>query len=205
MRCAEAGKSVVALLLAVASGVAMAQAAGGNAVTVTADEGEWSENSRMEYRGNVKLESSTLTLAGDRLTLDQPASQPLKARVEGSPATLQHSGGAQVDGDTTPPVTARADVLNYDAASGWVTLEGQARLTRGKDSIDGETIRYNLIERRVQARSNGNGGQVRIVIQPPAGAALPTGVTLPTPSPSPDPSLSPSPSPDPSSEAEARP
>ena len=205
MRCAEARNSVVALLLAVASGAAVAQAAGGNAVTVTADEGEWLENSRMVYRGNVRLESSTLSLTGDNLTLDQPTSQPLKARVEGSPATLQHSGGAQVDGDTTPPVTARADVLNYDAASGWVTLEGQARLTRGKDSIDGETIRYNLIERRVQARSNGNGGQVRIVIQPPAGAALPTGVTLPTPSPSPDPSLSPSPSPDPSSEAEARP
>lgn len=160
------------LMLLLFSGALSAQLADGGPITVTADEAEWSDNQQMAYRGDVRLASDTLELTGDRLVLTQPEGGALKALIEGAPAALRHRSLGD-NGAAQPPVAARAERLDYDAATGWVILEGNARLTRGEDSIDGATIRYNLRERRVQATSGNGGAQVRIVIQPPASTSAP--------------------------------
>ena len=64
-----------------------------------------------------------------------------------------------------PPVTARGRTLVFDSKNGIADISGDARVTRGEDEITGETIHYNVNERRIQA-AGGSGGQVRIVIQP---------------------------------------
>lgn len=157
-------------------------------VEITAQSADWTKGGAMVYTGNVRLRSDTLDLEGDRLELRQVAGGQFEARITGDPAHLRHDGEINEQGERAPPVTARARTLVYDSRSGLVELAGAARLTRGADEITGETIRYNVSERRIQA-AGGSGGQVRIVIQPPPqeGAAEPSGEAPPRETPGRDP------------------
>lgn len=136
-------------------------------VTITATSVDWAKNGLMVYTGNVKLESDTLKLDGDKLELEQLGDGDYRAKIFGSPANLRHDAAPGADGAQDPPVTARAKQLFYDSRSGVVDLTSNARVTRGEDEMTGETIHYNVNERRIQA-AGGSGGQVKIVIQPPA-------------------------------------
>ena len=135
-------------------------------VTVTAANVDWTKNGLMVYTGDVKLTSDTLNLDGDRLELEQLGDGQYKAKVTGAPAHLLHQGGEpDAQGQPDPPVTARGKTLIYDSQNGVADVIGDARVTRGEDEITGETIHYNVNERRIQA-AGGSGGQVKIVIQP---------------------------------------
>jgi len=138
-------------------------------VTVTADHAEWQDGGIMRYSGNVLLLSDSLQLAGDALELRQSADGQYEARIDGKPARLNHAASTGKDGKPLPPVSAEAAMLAYDSKSGVVDILGGARMTRGGDEITGDEIRYNARERRIQA-AGGAGGQVKIVIQPPASA-----------------------------------
>lgn len=143
-------------------------------VTVTADRAEWQDGGVMRYSGKVSLESETLRLSGDSLELRQAADGQYEASIRGAPARLGHAAGADRNGQALPPVSAEAKSLSYDSRIGVVNLAGGARMVRGGDEISGEDIRYNVIERRIQAQG-GNGGQVKIIIQapPPATGDVP--------------------------------
>lgn len=132
------------------------------AVTVTADHAELVEGNYAVYTGKVEVKSDTLTMHGDRLELRQTSAGQYTAKITGNPATLNH----QSTGVEDPAVTARAQTLNYDSKTTTVKLSGQAQLTRGGNVVDGEEITYDLTQHRVQA-VGGDGGQVKMVIQPP--------------------------------------
>jgi len=74
---------------------------------------------------------------------------------------MNHAG----NGAENPPVAARAKTLNYDSRSGVLDLISEAFVMRGTDEITGDTIKYDVNQRRIQA-SGGEGGQVRIILQP---------------------------------------
>lgn len=135
-------------------------------VTVTADRAEFDKNGTMIYSGNVKLLSDTLTLSGDKLVLQQYEGGQYEAKIEGNPARLDHAGVAGENGEAAIPVQAQANNLDYDTRNGVIDILGQARMTRDKDEINGDNIRYNVLARRIEA-AGGAGGQVKIVIQPP--------------------------------------
>lgn len=149
-------------------------------VTVTATSVDWAKNGMMVYTGNVKLSSDTLNLDGDRLELEQQGDGQYRAKITGKPAHLTHSGDTDEQGQPQPPVTARGNTLIYDSKNGMADVTGDAKVTRGEDEITGETIHYNVNERRIQA-AGGTGGQVRIVIQPASKdrAATPPKATKP--------------------------
>ncbi|WP_428309904.1 lipopolysaccharide transport periplasmic protein LptA [Hydrocarboniphaga sp.] len=160
-------------------------------VTVTATSVDWAKNGLMVYTGNVKLSSDTLNMDGDRLELEQLGDGQYRAKITGAPAHLLHTGVPAADdgGQSDPPVTARGKQLNFDSQSGLADVIGDAKVTRGEDEITGETIHYNVNERRIQA-AGGTGGQVRIVIQPPTKTGAPpaaptTPPTTSTPTPKP--------------------
>lgn len=170
MRIPDARWTLSVLLF---SGSVMAQTLGSSSIVLTSDEAEWTDDLQQAYVGNVRLASDGFELKGERLTLQGEGTREMQVHLEGAPATLFHDGEAHDERDEpAPPVSARAEQIDYDGATGWVLLQGKARLTRGEDSIDGSTIRYNLIQRRVKASSGGT-GQVRIVIQPPPPAPSP--------------------------------
>lgn len=156
-------------------------------ITITAKNGEW-QDGVMTYTGDVEMISSTLELRGARLELRQPGGSrsPYEIVLTGEPAALKHASESPQD----LPVEAQATRIVYLSASQDVELVGNARLLRGKDEINGETVRYNVPTRRVQA-SGGDSGQVRIVIEvpeetglgPPAASPEPAKATPPAPTP----------------------
>ena len=133
-------------------------------VKISADRAEWEKGGAMVYSGRVRMESGDLKLLGDRLELRQFDDGQFEARIDGGPAALDHAG---LPNDVArPPVSAKAKQLRYDSRSDIVEVIGNALLTRGTDEIRGENIRYDVVQRRIQA-AGGEGGQVQIVIQPP--------------------------------------
>lgn len=132
-------------------------------ITITAKTAEWQEGV-MIYTGAVVMSSKTLELRGLRLELRQPGGSkaPYEITLTGAPATMLHNG--ELPGDK--PINARAAKLVYRSDTQEVELAGNAQLRRGKDELNGATMRYNVAARRVQA-SGGEGGQVRIVIDVP--------------------------------------
>lgn len=133
-------------------------------VTINADRAEWEKGGAMVYTGNVRLESADLKLTGAKLMLKQFESGEFEARVDGSPATLDHAGIATGgNGGARPPVSAKAKQLTYDSRSEIVEIAGEAVLTRGTDEVKGDKVRYDVAHRRIEAA-----GGVQIVIQPPA-------------------------------------
>jgi len=192
-------RPLLALALAAVAGVAAAQQNRNPAidslrptgpVTVTADRAEWEQNGAMIYTGNVLLTSDTLKLKGDRLELRQLPDGQFTASITGNPATMDHPGLREKDGRIGPPVGARARTLNYDSRSSMVDVLGNAQLTRGTDAINGEDIHYDVAARRIRA-AGGQGGQVKIVIQPPpkgassGGSSSPAAPRSPAPPPPP--------------------
>lgn len=153
-------------------------------ITINADSAEWEKGGLMVYSGKVRLDSGELKLAGDQLEMRQYGDGQFEARVTGTPATLDHSGVPGDDGRRAEPVSARAGTLVYDTRSEVVEVQGDAVLTRGSGNrITGQTIRYDVARRRVQA-DGGDNGQVTIVLEPPPprdGTAAPE---PPQPSPS---------------------
>ena len=135
-------------------------------VTIEADQAEWEKGGAMVYSGNVRLLSGELVLQGERLQLRQFEDGEFEAQVEGGPALLDHAGLAPEQGQARQPVSARARALTFDTRIDIVQLTGDALLTRGSDQIRGQSIRYDVSNRRIRAQG-GEGGQVRIVIQPP--------------------------------------
>lgn len=133
-------------------------------VKINADRAEWERGGAMVYTGNVRMESGDLKLLGDRLELRQFEDGQFEARIDGGPATLDQTG-SDADG-AKPPVSAKAKQLHYDSRNDIVEVTGDALLKRGTDEIRGQTIRYDVVQRRIQA-AGGEGGQVQIVIQPP--------------------------------------
>ncbi len=130
-------------------------------ITVTADHTEWQQAGVTRCAGNVRLAADTMEMRGDLMELKQAADGRLaQAHVTGEPAQLTDAGA-----DGAPPITAHAKKLDYDAKTNLVELSGGAVLTRGADKLTGESIRYDVASRRVQA-SGGDSGQVKIVIQP---------------------------------------
>ncbi len=132
-------------------------------ITITAKNGEW-QDGRMIYTGDVVMISKTLELRGAKLELEQSGGKksPYVITVTGSPATLKHRGQKAND----PVVDGRSTKMVYRSATQNIQLTGDAHLEREKDELNGEDIRYDVANRRVQA-SGGEKGQVRIVIDVP--------------------------------------
>lgn len=129
---------------------------------MTANHAELVGGNEAIYVGNVKVRSNTVKMDGSRMEWRQQKGGEFIAHVTGHPAHLAHAGTGPQD----PPISARADTLVYDSADQTLTLTGDAQLTRGANVVTGNTIRYNIAEKRVQA-AGGNNSQVKMVIEPP--------------------------------------
>lgn len=135
-------------------------------VTIEADHADWVKEGAMVYQGNVRLHSGDLRLSGTRMEFQQTPDGHFTARLDGLPATLDHAALPTESGRPGPPVSARGKLMTYDSRSATVAIDGEALLTRGTDEIRGGNVTYDVTHRRIQA-NGGEGGQVRIVIQPP--------------------------------------
>lgn len=132
------------------------------AVEIQADQGELSETRDVStYRGNVQLTRGPLTMRGDELRIQRdPDSGQIEARLSGTPATATHQTAA---GES--PVRASARQIVYTTVIELLELAGEARIARGEDVLQGESVRYHVAQGRIEA--DGGEQRVRIVINPP--------------------------------------
>lgn len=128
-------------------------------VTVTADRAEWQNQGLMVYLGRVRVSADGLLLQGSRVALRQLGDGRWQATVTGAPARAEHGA------DGAPPLQASAQRIVYDSATGELEMSGEVVLRRGGDELRGERILYSVGDRRIRA-DGGEGGQVRITIQP---------------------------------------
>ena len=131
-------------------------------VQVSANRAEVTQGNTAVYLGNVVFDSNTLKLDGDRLEVKRAADGQFEAKMVGAPAHMAHAGA----GPDNPTVTAHAKTLTYDSRTGNIDLAGDVLVTRGKDEIHGDTVRYNVLDRSMDA-NGGTKGRVNIIIQPP--------------------------------------
>lgn len=133
------------------------------AVEIEADEAELSETRDVStYRGNVKLTRGPLTMRGNELRIkrDRESGQ-IEARLSGSPATATHQTPQDPE-----PVQASAKQIVYTTIVEVLQLAGDASIRRGEDKLQGDSVRYDVANARIQA--DGGSDRVRIIINPPA-------------------------------------
>lgn len=132
----------------------------GRASKLDFEESTWqfSGNVRIDVEGgHIECEAADLEFRDHILTL---------ATIEGSPATFEMRRP-----DSEDVTYAEAEQLRYNLADGVVTFAGNAKITEGGNQIASNTLVYNILERRINAQSTGEGeDRVKITYTPPPAA-----------------------------------
>lgn len=122
---------------------------------VLTDDGE----SRLQ--GNVRITQGSLDVRADSAVIMRRGGAIARVVLEGSPAVLR-----QVD-DEGNPMQADARRIEYDLSGDVVVLTGDVVVAQSRGTLRGERITYDLGSGRVDA--GGDGGRVRMTIQPKTG------------------------------------
>ncbi len=115
------------------------------------------------YEGKVIIRQGRMLIHADKAVLTLREGQLERAQLDGKPVTYQ-----DVD-EQGLPLSGQALNMDYkvnDKAAGDVlTLSGQAKIERNKDSLTSERIVYNL-KTEVMDAGAGKGDRVRMILQP---------------------------------------
>lgn len=115
------------------------------------------------YTGNVVIQQGTLKLQANSLVAQLSDDKKIQSvTAQGTPAKFQQ----QMDGNRGL-ARGQARKIVYNAETGIITLSGGAFLTQAGATFSGETVRYSMNKRDIQA-SGGNKGRIKIVIPPSA-------------------------------------
>lgn len=110
--------------------------------------------------GNVTMDSDTLKMDGDRLEMKKFADGSYTAKIIGNPAHMSHAG----TGPDNPPITGHAKTMTYDSRTAMIDLMGDAQLTKSGQTINAQTMSYNVRDKSYQA-DRGDGGTGRVTIK----------------------------------------
>lgn len=135
-------------------------------VEIEADQAEFEQQSGISrYRGNVRVIREQAVIEGDELVITPSEDgDHLHFSMRGTPATYEESLPQQ------PPMSARAEHMQYIEVDDILLLEGAARVSRGRDVLHGEQIRYERGAGRIRATGGESpDGRVRILINPDEG------------------------------------
>ncbi len=121
------------------------------------------EDSHWVFKGNVKIAMDQGQLASDEADVTFVKHLLAKAIATGKPAVFEQRNPAN-----GKPVHGHADVIEYDVAKTTILLSGNAWITNGADEIRHETLKYNLLEKKMIADPSEQSSQrVHITITPP--------------------------------------
>jgi len=112
------------------------------------------------YHGAVRVDQGTLRVDADQITVQYEDQKVVRIVAKGGPASYR-----QEIEDPAGEVLAKASTIVYLTRDERLELQGAASLSQQGNEISGETIRYDMVEGKVEAVS-GEGGSVRMVLQP---------------------------------------
>ena len=121
-----------------------------NGLTIEGDSAVFlqAQNS-IEYSGNVIAFMNGMRINGDRVLVQMSDDRVERITTSGQPASFW-----QEQPDTTDDTTARAETIVYLPSSGLLELSGGASLIQAGNEVRSALIRYNLIERQLDARGD---------------------------------------------------
>jgi len=152
------------LLLCIAAGDAIALPEDSEQpIHIHSDSAELDQNKSIAiYHGSVRMEQGTMSVTGDKMTVELKDQLVVRIIAEGDRAHYQQ----QVKADESI-VFADAKRIVYFTQEERVELTGNAYLTQDKNEFTGELIKYNVREGKVDAQANGQ-GKVQMILQPAA-------------------------------------
>ena len=127
------------------------------------------ENSHWVFQGNVKIVMDQGQMASDEADVTFVKKLLTTALVTGKPASFVQETAA-----SGKPVQGHADSIDYNVGKGIVRLSGSAWLSDGQNEIRGESLKYNVLDRKMVAEAaDQNSQRVRITITPPPASVKP--------------------------------
>lgn len=133
---------------------------------ITADHAQASgrdtENNRWTLTGKVEITTPEGNSSADSAQVSFMNNEIREAELVGKPATF-----AVHDQQRQQIAHGRAGTIYYDLAMNTIRLSKDAWITYGQNEFSGETVVYDLAQKRVLAQSNEQEGKrVRITINP---------------------------------------
>jgi lipopolysaccharide transport protein LptA len=120
------------------------------------------ENSEWTFAGNVRMQVPDGDLAASDAVVTFRDREIGTAVIRGKPAEFR-----QKLKDSAQVAQGRANTIDYDVKAGKVTLSGAAWLSDGDNTIQGDTLVYDVARQSVAANPGGTTpGGVRITINP---------------------------------------
>ena len=121
-------------------------------------DGILADDSTLKLRRNVQIVQGSLDIRADAADVSTRGGEIARVVLTGSPARMR-----QVD-DAGQPMTARAQRIDYDLSGNSVVLTGGVEIEQPRGNLSGERVVYDLDSGQINA--GGEGGRVRMVIQP---------------------------------------
>ena len=139
------------ILLALQCGMAHAlQSDADQPIHIESDDAEIDQNNEtIIYTGSVKVIQGSLTVSGERMVVNIKNDQVERITTSGSPAKYSQ----QLENDQGI-VQASADSIIYHTNSERVDLNGKAVIEQLGSTLSGETIRYDIVQGRIDANGN---------------------------------------------------
>ncbi len=114
------------------------------------------------YTGNVKLTRNVMSITADKMTVYRDKQALKKIIALGAPVRLRQAASA-----TSKAMAGEGLRMEYDAQSGEVLLNENAKLRQESNEFSGNFIRYNVNNETVKAGTGSAPGQrVHVVIHP---------------------------------------
>lgn len=132
-------------------------------INIEADSAELKEDFSV-YTGQVRLSQGAMVLQGDRLVVRKAGKGNYTLSLSGRPASIYQPP----EGNNPEAIRGHANKIDYASGQEILELRGNASIDRGGEKIAGDTIRYNVQQRRTLVNNEGGtaGGRVKITLQP---------------------------------------
>lgn len=110
--------------------------------------------------GNVEIRQGTLLIQADVATVEKVGGRVRRFELTGDPVHMQQ----EIEQEGL--VSAEARRVNYEVATGIVTLTGNADVDHPQYQISGEVLRYDMNAQHFQGSGGDDNGRIRIVLDP---------------------------------------
>lgn len=111
-------------------------------------------------RGSVEIRQGTLLIRADVATVEKVGGRVRRFELTGNPVHLQQ----EIEEEGL--VSAEAQKVEYEVASGIVTLTGAADVNHPQYQINGEVLRYDMNVQHFEGSGGNQNGRIRIQLDP---------------------------------------
>lgn len=111
-------------------------------------------------KGNVEIRQGTLLIQADVAQVEKAEGKVRRFELTGNPVHLQQ------EIEEAGLVTAEAKRIEYEVATGIVTLTGAADVVHPQYHISGEVLKYDMNEQHFQGSGGDSNGRIRIRLDP---------------------------------------